>query len=405
MSVSFDLPEGEEEQRELSVQEEYQLWRKNCPYMYDFVSETALTWPSLTIQWLPDELNKEGPIPQRLLLGTHTSGEDIDYLKIASTELPRSLLPDTLRTKDAEDEVKQQTVNARLKITKKFKHDGEINRARYYPFNPSQVATINGKGDVFLYDTNNKEAAPILLKQHTDNGYGLSWSPLVANQLLTASDDSTIVLWDASKTDKPQYISKDHKDIVNEVQWHRHDANVFGSVSDDKTVRLFDAREFKNTSTIDRTSAINTIAFSPFSHNLFAIGLQDSTIELFDIRNPSHKLHTIMGHSDSITSLEWDPHHDGVLASGSQNRRVILWDLKRIGEEQVQEDEDDGAPELFLMHAGHTSAITDISFNPHIPWTLATAADDNIVHLWKVNKKLTDEYYGITEEVDVFTLE
>lgn len=388
------------EDAELSVQDEYELWRKNCPAMYDFVSETALTWPSLTVQWLPDPVpeNSLNGIRQRLILGSHSNGEVQEYLKVGSTTLPSSLIKNS---------VEKEHVNSRLRITKKFKHDTDINRARYNPFNIDIVSTIGGNGDVHLYDISKepKESSPILLKHHTENGYGLSWNYNLKNQLLTSSDDKSIALWDITQT-SPVSVLNNHTDIVNEVQFHPKQANLFGSVSDDKFIKIFDSRSLKESQSIERESPINTISFSTFSSNLYAVGLQDSTIELFDLRNPGYKLHTIMGHSDSITCLEWDPHNDGILASGSQNRRVILWDISKIGEEQVQEDEDDGAPELFMMHAGHTSAITDISFNPNIPWTLATAADDNIVHLWKVNKNLTKEFDNDQDdEIDINDLE
>ena len=71
------------ENEPLSVDEEYDLWRSNVPLMYDFVSETELVWPSLTIQWLP---YGKGPVSrntQQMILGTHTSGEEPNYLKIA----------------------------------------------------------------------------------------------------------------------------------------------------------------------------------------------------------------------------------------------------------------------------------------------------------------------------------
>lgn len=409
-----------DEQRDLSVQEEYELWRKNCPVMYEFVSETALTWPSLTVQWLPEPIDTvERGIPQKLLIGTHTSGEAVDYLKVASCVLPSSLIhstpvqksPDHKSTEEEEEpqvNEQQTTQQARLRVVKKFEHQMEVNRARYNPLNPSQVSTISGAGRVFIYDVNaDKTQSPLELKHHTENGYGLSWNPFVNGQLLTSSDDSTVALWDVNSSEKPlMNVFKDHSDIVNEVQWHNFEQNVFGSVSDDKTVKLFDTRDSKCTQTLDREGAINTIAFSKHSANLFAIGLEDSTIELLDIRNPGHKLHTIMGHSESISCLEWDPHNDGILASGSQDRRVILWDIKRIGEEQTQEDEDDGAPELFMMHAGHTAGVTDLSFNAKIPFTLASCADDNIIHLWKIARKLTNEYTGAdSEEVDVYSLE
>ena len=37
------------------VHEEYKIWKKNCPLLYDVVVTNALVWPSLTCQWLPEK--------------------------------------------------------------------------------------------------------------------------------------------------------------------------------------------------------------------------------------------------------------------------------------------------------------------------------------------------------------
>lgn len=56
------------------VNEEYKIWKKNTPFLYDLVMTHALEWPSLTAQWLPDVTRPEGKdyTIHRLLLGTHT---------------------------------------------------------------------------------------------------------------------------------------------------------------------------------------------------------------------------------------------------------------------------------------------------------------------------------------------
>ncbi|KAH3679321.1 hypothetical protein WICMUC_001061 [Wickerhamomyces mucosus] len=404
--VSFnettDTPPVEQE-KELTIEEEYKLWKKNCPFMYEFVSEALLKWPSLSVQWLPDPItNTSNGIDQRLLLGTFTSNDDIEYLKIASTTLPKKLLSN----KGKEPEESNEKINSALKITKKFKHETEVNRARYNPLSPSVTAAIGGSGDVSLYNIEgDSKQKPIVLKYHTENGDALAWNSLIKDQLLTGSNDKTVALWDTNSTSAPLKVFKDHSDLVNDVQWHEKNGNIFASASEDKTIKFYDTRDYHLTNTIVRESAINRISFSPFSSNLFAVGLVNSNIELYDVRNTGKVLHTIMGHSGAVTALEWDPIHDGILASGSDDRRVLLWDIKKIGEEQIQEDEDDGAPELFMMHAGHTSAITDLSFNPSIPFTLATCAENNYVQVWKINKTLSDEYYGAEENVDYSTLE
>ena len=36
------------------INEEYKTWKKNSPFLYDLMLSTALEWPTLTTQWLPD---------------------------------------------------------------------------------------------------------------------------------------------------------------------------------------------------------------------------------------------------------------------------------------------------------------------------------------------------------------
>jgi len=54
------------------INEEYKIWKKNTPFLYDLVMTHALEWPSLTVQWLPDKEGSENSV-QRLLLATHTA--------------------------------------------------------------------------------------------------------------------------------------------------------------------------------------------------------------------------------------------------------------------------------------------------------------------------------------------
>jgi hypothetical protein len=68
-------PAYDEAVEERIINEEYKIWKKNTPFLYDLVMTHALEWPSLTAQWLPDVTRPEGKdyYVHRLLLGTHTS--------------------------------------------------------------------------------------------------------------------------------------------------------------------------------------------------------------------------------------------------------------------------------------------------------------------------------------------
>ena len=87
-----------EEYQNQVINEEYKIWKKNCPFLYDMAITHVLEWPSLTIQWLPDNQmywptklaltkfrSEDGTYTtQKCILGTHTSDQEPNFLIIAS---------------------------------------------------------------------------------------------------------------------------------------------------------------------------------------------------------------------------------------------------------------------------------------------------------------------------------
>lgn len=45
--------ENTDEVEEQMIFEEYKIWKKNAPFLYDTLYSHALTWPSLTVEWMP----------------------------------------------------------------------------------------------------------------------------------------------------------------------------------------------------------------------------------------------------------------------------------------------------------------------------------------------------------------
>lgn len=69
-------------------------------------------------------------------------------------------------------------------------------------------------------------------------------------------------------------------------------------------------------------SDINSLAFNPYSEFLLATGSLDNTVGLWDLRNLKQKLHVFEGHSDGVYQVSWSPHNETILASSSSDRRV-----------------------------------------------------------------------------------
>ena len=53
-SANIDDVMEDEQLGEKLINEEYKTWKKNAPFLYDLMLSTALEWPTLSTQWLPD---------------------------------------------------------------------------------------------------------------------------------------------------------------------------------------------------------------------------------------------------------------------------------------------------------------------------------------------------------------
>jgi histone-binding protein RBBP4 len=76
------------------IQEEYKVWKKNSPFLYDKVMTHSLEWPSLTVQWLNEvTIDKERQVSiNKIILGTHTSDDEQNYLMIGEVKLSTVLI-------------------------------------------------------------------------------------------------------------------------------------------------------------------------------------------------------------------------------------------------------------------------------------------------------------------------
>mmetsp|Transcript_9583 Transcript_9583/g.13579 ORF Transcript_9583/g.13579 Transcript_9583/m.13579 type:complete len:531 (-) Transcript_9583:854-2446(-) len=458
------------------IDAEYKIWKKNTPYLYDFVMTHSLEWPSLTCQWLPnpkettivasaDGGSASKTMEHSLLLGTHTTGEQ-NYLMVASVHLPKQDAVLDYRSSSggttggtgtaAANNATATATNAtsssalkhydedkkevggfghsssgngsgtasvgKIEIKMKIRHDGEVNRARYMPQNHFMVASRGPNPELYIWDLSKHPSFPpddtnddgetspqLILKGHDREGYGLAWSKLTQGRLVSGSEDQTLCLWDINGNSissgngrqEQHAISKflGHTDVVEDVDWHHRDPNMIGSVGDDRQIMIWDSRE-KNAKkavhcvTNAHEGDINCIAFNPVNEFVLATGSADKTVALWDMRNLKSRLQTLAGHTDQVYQLEWAPFNESILGSCGADRRVAVWDLSRIGTEQTPEDAEDGPPELLFMHGGHTSKVSDLSWNANDEWTISSVSEDNVLQIWN----MAEEIYTPEEE-------
>ena len=146
------------------ISEEYKIWKKNAPFLYDVVLTHLLEWPSLTCQWLPDKRAvADGDYNEhKLILGTLTSDSAPNSLCIATVRLPSE---DTEIDARKYDEARGELggyggAGAKIEVSVRITHEGEVNRARHCPQNPFLIATKTPGGDVLVFDYSKHPSQP-----------------------------------------------------------------------------------------------------------------------------------------------------------------------------------------------------------------------------------------------------
>lgn len=128
-------------------------------------------------------------------------------------------------------------------------------------------------------------------------------------------------------------------------------------------------------------SKVTSVCFSPKAR-ILASGSDDRTVKLWDLSTGS-EMATLRRHAEGVTSVCFSP--DGkILASGSWDATIVLWDVDK--------------QEIHTTLFGHSYAVNVVRFSPD-GRDLASGSDDGTVRLWntethQMTRELTIEGYG-----------
>ena len=291
-------------------------------------------------------------------------------------------------------------------------------------FSPNGKHLVSGNEDktVRLWDLETE-------KYKTLEGHG-NWVRSVVfdssgNRIVSGSEDKTVKIWDSEtgkeiRTFKKQEhrlwavaFSPNGKFIASSgegpavnlysastdecIDLHGHtdgiwaiafssDGALIASGSDDKTVKLWDVEEAWISNDSAKSSAnfislpleeekdkghehwVRSLAFSP-DGQILASGSEDKTIKLWDVKTGKY-LNTFKGHDDKIRSVAFSP-NGKLIASGSDDQLVMLWNA------------DTG--ECYRCLEGHKDSVRSVTFNPQDGKMIATASEDQTIKIWDVD--------------------
>mmetsp|Transcript_35876 Transcript_35876/g.57994 ORF Transcript_35876/g.57994 Transcript_35876/m.57994 type:complete len:459 (+) Transcript_35876:115-1491(+) len=134
---------------------------------------------------------------------------------------------------------------------------------------------------------------------------------------------------------KPLFVldkTNGHKFSVSGVDWYPVDTGMFVSASFDESIRVWDTNTQTTAAHFSLPGPVYAVAMSPLasSHCLIAGGSTDSHVRLCDLRTGACT-HMLSGHKDSVRAVQWSPRDEHVLASGSLDGTILVWDVRRAG--------------------------------------------------------------------------
>lgn len=384
------------------TQDAYRVWKKNAPFLYDYLTTHPLLWPSLSVQFFPDleRLSLSGSssdpatVAQRLLVGTFTLGKHTDSISILRvpyySDLARHINIDRLNFHPDKQEFEVASVpSKKISEVQKINHVGDVNRARYMPQNPDIIASCNNMGALAVYDRT-KHASVKTLLADTDIGapqlrlvdplsshadmFAIDWNRQAEGTLASGSMDGRVCVYDIAKMEKgrdelnPAWTAGGAG--INDVEWVPNHDSVFVSGGEDGAVRVHDTRQAATDTVVSfsHTCAVNSISISPGQTTTFATGDSNGRIDIRDLRVSRPLLH-ISSHTDAVTQIKWHPKFRRVVGSASSDRTMRIFDAATGG--------------LLFNHNGHMLGVNDFDWSLHDDWLVATVGDDNSLHAWK----------------------
>lgn len=301
-----------------------------------------------------------------------------------------------------------------MKIVKRFKHEGEVSKARAMKQDWKIMASLLNTGEVALYNFDGESTPYATLMGLTEEGFGLCWSPLQKGQLVAATAQ-TVCLWDVnsvnSRGEPLHTVNEAHQKVINDVKFSNLNLNLFATASDDSHYKLWDVRTLPSFTHTFKASDddLLVVGFSQFNEYLFATGGEQSgMIHIWDMRMPKTFINDLEFHKGPVNQIEWCPSSEWLFMTSASDGDVFVWDQSKCGEEQARHDYESGPPELMYPHELHRKInIEDICWSPSEGASheqMCVSVDQEMVmQVWKMNSAFFFSEAALLDKIDMIT--
>lgn len=228
------------------------------------------------------------------------------------------------------------------------------------------------------------------IRAHKAEGYAVDWSPSHPNgKLLTGDNDGLVYM--TTRTDGGGWVTDSrpfagHTSSVEELQWSPSESSVFASASSDGTIRVWDVRSKSRAPAITMkvsSTDVNVMSWSRQTSHLLASGADDGVWGVWDLRqwktssDSPQPIASFDFHKEQVTSVEWHPTDDSIMAVAAADNTVTLWDLAVELDDEESKDTagvKDVPPQLLFVH--YLKGVKELHWHPQIPGSLVATGEE-----------------------------
>ncbi|GJP49895.1 hypothetical protein CLOM_g9052 [Closterium sp. NIES-68] len=328
-----------DEGEERVINEEYKIWKKNTPFLYDLVITHALEWPSLTVQWMPERQEPPGKdySVQRMVLGTHTSDNEQNYLMLVDVQLP---LEDTETDARQYDDQKADVGGFGAGGAKLPLEDTETD-ARQYDDQKADVGGFGAGGAKLPLEDTETDARQYDDQKADVGGFGAGGAKLPLED---------------TETDARQYDDQ------------KADVGGFGA----------GGAKVQVVQQINHEGEVNRARYMPQNPFLIATKTVSAEVFVFDYsRHPSKPPQEgtcnpdlrLRGHKTEGYGLSWSPFRAGHLLSGSDDMQICVWDIGAATKANK-------VVEAKHIYRAHTGVVEDVAWHCRHEYLFGSVGDD-----------------------------
>eukprot|EP00798_Chlamydomonas_sp_ICE-L_P030922 gene30922-35977_t len=438
---------------------DFSLWQKQlAPLLYDSFSHHNLSWPTQACRWgsIIEEFSYK--VRCRAYFSEQTDNSEPQKLISANVDVCKP----HVCSSEVVSNWNEFSRCPYIKDQKVVFHPGEVNKIREIPQHPGLVVTHTDSPELFLWNMDKQPSrtrekgssklppnsvADLKLTGHEEDALFPLATSRVAPFVASGGNDKLVLLWsvqDHMETvlssgpttggKEPELAArtklKGHKDTVEDVVFKPDSTEQLCSVGDDHMVMFWDTRSgTAPVSSIElahgKGQDIQCVDWDSTTGHLVATGAQDGSLRIWDARKVATSKECVACfrvHTGGVIRLEWHPTQPGVLASGGEDRLMMIWKMNPDGPFTNQSAEPatkkgakpastPGPPELIFQHAGHRKGkVVDFQWSRSelLPWTMLSVSDDTVeeetgggsLQIWRMNDLIYRDEDEVVAELE-----